>query len=144
MSGDCLAQARELRGQLKRDWAELWRTKLEDEVRAEGISSRDYWRLFVERGEILFASRDCKPPSFGEILEKNLGAETASKVSLDPSVGGWRRFAREHLQGKKGMVVEREPPRVRSDLSQAQRKNGAGWLNRGKIWRKMDLNLFDY
>ena len=44
------ARARELRRELKADWAELWRTKLDDEVRAEDISPRVYEKLFVDTG----------------------------------------------------------------------------------------------
>jgi len=56
--------ARELRQKLKADWAELWKTKHDDEVKAEGISTKVYTELFVDRGEIIHATRDYKPLSF--------------------------------------------------------------------------------
>ncbi len=131
-----LVRAREIRGELKADWAELWRTKRDDDVRAEGFSIRDFERLFVEHAEIIVATRDYKPLNFGEILERHLGSEYAERVDLDPRVGGWRKFARTHFQSKR---MERERPKVGVDLSQQQRKGGAGWLNMARIRRKIRL-----
>jgi hypothetical protein len=41
---------KELRRVLKEDWANLWKTKHDDEVKAEGISVDDFDMLFVDRG----------------------------------------------------------------------------------------------
>ena len=132
-----LVRAREMRAELKADWAELWRTKRDDEVRADGFPMRDFERLFVEHAEIIVATRDYKPLNFGEILERHLGSEYTERVTLDPGVGGWRKFARTHFPSKR---VERERPRVKVDLSQQQRKDGAGWLNVMRIRRKIRLS----
>ena len=129
-------RARELRRELKTEWAELWITKYDDEVRAEDVSPEEFERLFVDRGEVIFATRDYKPLSFREILERNLGSEMAGRVSPDPSVGGWRKFVREHLPKPKP-VRKRERPRIKVDLTQHQRKGGRGWLNKARIWKKI-------
>ena len=131
-------EARELRRELKAEWAELWRTKLDDEVRAEDISPRVYEKLFVDRGEIIRATRDFKPLSFREILNQHIGSEAAGRVNPDPSVGGWRKFVRENLRRPKPM--KRERPRMRVDLTQHQRKGGAGWLNRARVWKRIRLS----
>ena len=129
-------QVRELRQELKTEWGELWRTKYDDEVMAEGVSPKEYERLFVDLGEIVYATRDFKPLSFREILERHLGSDVAGKVYPDPSVGGWRKFVKEHLRRHK-RVKKRERPKVKVDLDQHQRKSGCGWLNRARIWKKI-------
>jgi len=131
--------ARELKRELKSEWAELWRTKYDDEVRAEDISLKMYDRLFVDRGEIIHATRDYKPLSFREILDRHLGSELAVKISPDPAVGGWRRFVREHLQRSRPVRM-RDKPRYKVDLTQQQRKKGQGWLNKSRIWKKIRHN----
>ena len=127
--------AKELRKQLKSDWAELWQTKYEDEVKAEGVSPKDFDTLFVERAEIIHATRKFKPLSFNAIYEKHVGEDVASKATPDPQVGGWRKFARKHFSSKSNFS-SREKPKVAVDLNQQQRKKGEGWLNRNRIRRK--------
>jgi hypothetical protein len=130
---------RALKNELQTEWAILWKTKLDDEVVAEGISSQEFDRLFVDRGEILFASRDFKPISLRDIIDRHLGSDVAGKVDPDPLVGGWRKFIRENMAFKK-QAVRRERPRAKFDLSQQQRKNGRGWLNKAKILKKMSFS----
>ncbi|MFB0543680.1 MAG: hypothetical protein ACETVR_02755 [Candidatus Bathyarchaeia archaeon] len=133
-------RARELRQELKEEWAELWRTKYDDEVRAEEVSPKEYERLFVDLGEIIHATRDYKPLSFGEILDQYLGSDLAGKISPDPALGGWRKFVKENF--RKPKPVKRERPRIKTDLTQQQRKRGRGWLNKARIWKKISLSGF--
>ena len=129
---------KELRRSLKEDWEMLWLTKYEDENRAEGISSKDFDRLFVERGEVIHATRKFKPLSFRDILEKHLGSQDAAKIDIDPEVGGWGKFARTHFPAKSH---QRERPMVKVDSSQHLRKGGAGWLNKARTRKKIRLNI---
>ena len=92
---------------LKIEWADLWTNKHEDEVKAEGVSIKDYDMLFVDRGEIIHATRDFKPISFHDVLEKHVGKEEASKVDIDPRVGGWGKFAKQNFPAKKREKVKR-------------------------------------
>ena len=133
---DSYEDARELRRLLKLDWVELWDTKYEDEVQAEGISVKDFEALYVDRGEVIHATRDVKPLSFHEILEKHVGEEEAKRVDVDPRQGGWRKFSRTHFPARR---VKREEPRVKFDAGQQQRKAGSGWLNKARIWKKKRL-----
>ena len=134
-------RARELRRELKADWATLWRMKFDDEVRAEDVSSKEFERLFVDRGEVIFATRDYRPLSFRDILDKHIGSDMAGKVSPDPAVGGWRKFVKEHIQGPRP-ARGRERPRMKVDVGQHQRKGGHGWLNRARIWKKLKPSGF--
>ena len=112
----------------------------DDEVRAEDVSPEEYERLFVDRGEIIHATRDYKPLSFTEILNRHLGSDLAGRVDPDPSVGGWRSFVKEYFQKLK--PVKRERPRNEVDLTQHQRKRGRGWLNKARIWKKIHISGF--
>lgn len=134
---------KELRRLVKKDWAELWKTKHDDEIKAEGISVNDFEMLFVDRGEIIHATRDYKPLSFGEILEKHVGQEDASKIDIDPKVGGWRKFAKKNFPPKR-QTTRRERPKEKVDLKQYQRKGGKGWLNKARIHKKIKLSKRKY
>lgn len=134
--------ARELKHELKAEWSELWSTKYDDEVRAEGVSCKEFNMLLVDLGEVIVATRDFKPLSFREILEARLGSDMAGRVEPDPAVGGWGKFVKKHLPKHKH--VKRERPEVKIDLSQQQRKGGHGWLNKARIWRKMRQNRIEY
>ena len=134
---DRLLWVKELRLVLKADWARLWMTKGEDEVRAEGFSLKDFEKLFVDKGEIIHATRDFKPISFREIFEKHVGSEAAGRVDVDPKAGGWGKFVRENFPSKPARPAKRERPGVKADLSQQQRKDGRGWLNKARIFRKI-------
>ena len=140
---DRWARVKELRQMLKTDWANLWKTKHEDEIKAEGISVEDFEMLFVDRGEIIHATRDFKPLSFREILEKHVGSEDASRVDIDPNVGGWRKFAKQNFPARRRQS-KRERPKVKVDLSQHQRKAGKGWLNKARIYKKMRRSREEY
>lgn len=133
-------KAKEIRRWLKIEWSDLWQYKLEDALRAEGIAVKDYSLLFVDRGEIVHATRDYKPLSFREILEKHVGSEDASRVDLDPHVGGWRKFAKQNFSINRGKRERREKAGIKCDLSQQQRKNGKGWLNKSRILKKKKYN----
>jgi len=130
----------ELRTLLKAEWKELWKTKYDDNIRAEEVSSEDFSYLKVDKGEIIHATRDFKPISFREILEGHLGSDMAEKIDPDPKTGGWRKFAREHLQKAKPVKKRRERPRFKADASQHQRKGGAGWINRNRLSGKIRLS----
>ena len=134
-------RARELRRELKEDWSKLWMEKYDDEVRAEDVSKNEFNELFVDKGEIIYATRDYKPLSFRDILDRHLGSEMAEKISPDPAVGGWQKFIRENLPKNK-QKRRREQPPVKADVSQHQRKGGHGWLNKARIRRKIRLSRY--
>jgi len=114
--------------ELKGEWKQLWWTRIDDEVRAEGIASDEYPKLFVDKGTIIIATRDYKPPSFHEILKMHMPEMIAGQVDLSPSVGGLGRFIREAIAGQR--VRRREhPPKPKRPKSQQQKHGGRGWLH---------------
>ena len=57
--------------ELKAQWKRLWRERVDDKIRAEGVASCDYSSLFVEKGTIIHATRDYRALNFKEILLQN-------------------------------------------------------------------------
>ena len=135
-----LQRAKQIRHWLKIEWVELWKNKHDDEITAEDISVKEYSLLEVDRGEVIHATRDYKPLSFREIYEKHVGSETASKVIVNPKIGGWGKFAKKHFSKKNIRNPKREPPSIKFDVNQHQRKNGMGWLNNARIRRMSKEN----
>jgi len=121
----------EFRRSLKEEWKNLWRERIDDKVRAEGIANRDYDMLFLDRGTIIFASRDAKLPSFREILETWVPPSMMNAVPPDPSVGGWRKFIRTELKKVIGRRKRRFDHREGANerRSQQLKKGGRGWLH---------------
>ena len=122
---------KELVDELKRQWGTLWRERIDDKVRAEGIADKDYEKLFVERGLVIVATRDFKPLSFSEVLERHRPSDMVGGVSPSPSVGGWGKFVREVLSKQRRFTkrVRPVPPEPKRDEKQQRKKGGRGWLH---------------
>lgn len=117
--------------ELKQRWTALWQDRIDDKLRAEGIASEDYTRLFVEQGTVIVATRDYAPPRFGEIVARHAEEQQPGVVVVPhPVVGGWGKFARDILSKqrrftKQGRPVPSEPVKKRQQL----KKGGKGWLH---------------
>ena len=115
---------------LKVEWKRLWMERLDDKVRAEGIASGEYSKLFVDKGTIIHATRDYKALSFKEILEQHQVENAERFVSPSPQVGGWGKFVRTSI------ASQRSRRRSRAELycehlkeRQQLKKGGRGWLH---------------
>lgn len=117
--------------ELKERWRRLWRERIDDKVRAEGIASTDYSELYVEKGTVIFATRDFKPLSFREILELNNVVDADRFVPPSPHVGGWGKFIRTVIAQRNLKKRIRETRRYLDDKKRRQhlRKGGHGWLH---------------
>jgi len=118
--------------EVKRYWRQLWRERVDDKLRAEGIACVDYPILFVDRGTVIFATRDFKLLSLKEILEAHGVVEAEKFVPPSPYVGGWGKFIKTSILGgkrrsKRGSGLRQrfacEPER------QQLKKGGRGWLH---------------
>jgi len=115
---------------VKVEWKMLWRSRIDDKVRAEGIASQDYSLLFVERGTVIVATRDFKPMSLKEILFSYKILNVERVVSPHPSVGGWGKFARTVLNKQKRVRKWEKPlPRRNRKKKLQLKKGGRGWLH---------------
>ncbi|RLI40343.1 hypothetical protein DRO69_13025 [Candidatus Bathyarchaeota archaeon] len=117
--------------ELRTTWKMMWRERIDDKVRAEGIASKDYSSLFVDRGIVIIATRDFKPLDFTEILERHKPPEIPNAIPPSPSVGGWGKFIRNVLNKQKPSIKRRrEPPQKKErPKNQQKKKGGRGWLH---------------
>jgi hypothetical protein len=99
--------------------------RFDDKVRAEGVSVRDYPLLFIDRGFVIFATRDAKTSTFREIVE--CWTSRGYVYAPDPSVGGWGKFIRECLRKQTHRRAESYKPRTKE--RQQLKKGGRGWLH---------------
>ena len=124
---------KELVENLRQEWKTMWRSRIDDEVRAEGIADKTYERLFIDRGLILFATRNFKPPEFQEILRKYLTSEEAERLTPDPVRGGIRKFIREYIISNNKLSRSQREEWVH-ELDAMKKKQqfshgGRGWLH---------------
>jgi len=129
---DCIVGTSELKefvDELRGEWKLLWRDRIDDRVRAEGIADREYSKLYVERGTVIVATRDYKPPDFVEILKQHISSDAEKLVPPNPAVGGWGKFMRNVLRKQRRLTRRRtlhEPDRREG---QQLKKGGRGWLH---------------
>jgi hypothetical protein len=120
---------KELVDELRVQWKLLWRDRIDDKVKAEGIANQDYSKLFVERGTVIIATRDYKPPDFAEILQQHISPDTERIVPSNPAVGGWGKFVRSVLSKQKGLARRPPPRKPERRRDQQPKKGGRGWLH---------------
>lgn len=112
---------------LKQEWRLMWKERFDDKHKAEGITMRDYPLLLMDRGLVIFASRNAKAPSFSEI--KNFWVSQGLIYSPDPAVGGWRKFISEHVEKCK-IRGQTKPSHAHANCKKQQlKKGGRGWLH---------------
>ena len=108
----------------------MWRERIEDHVRAEGIAKEDYSEVFVERGTVILATRTFKLMNFRDVLERHGIIDIHRYVATDLGIGGWGKFIRVTITNQRltkqfkraaSYVVE---PKEKQQL----KKGGRGWL----------------
>jgi len=116
---------------LKAEWKRLWRERIDDKVRAEGVANNDFSMLFVDKGTVIFATRNFKMLSFREILELQGVINVERFVPPDPSVGGWGKFIRTTITSQKRSERARQVRQFLESEKQRQqlKKGGRGWLH---------------
>lgn len=119
--------------QIRAEWENLWNQRIEDKLTAEDVARRNYDLLFIEKGTIIKATRDYKPPNLEEILERNEFLLDMRLTCPHPEVGGWRKFSKETLSKQPrwhvGKRRSEEPFREKS-TNGPPKKGGRGWLHR--------------
>jgi hypothetical protein len=124
------AAKKQFMDEFKSQWKCMWRNRLDDRVRAEGVADRDYSLLSVDRGTVIIATRKFKLLDFREILQQRDLSNVGQILPLDPSVGGWGKFVRTNLvvqnpRRRRGQALL-EPDR---SVNQQLKKGGRGWLH---------------
>ena len=115
----------------KNQWKSMWRNRVDDKVRAEGIADKDYSLLSVDRGTVIIATRKFKLLDFYELLQQNKLLLGNGIVPPNPYVGGWGRFIRTAVVSqnltRRGRRIPPEPDKRSSQLQ--LKKGGRGWLH---------------
>jgi hypothetical protein len=115
---------------VKKEWKLLWRNRIDDKVRAEGIANQEYSLLFVERATVIIATRDFKPLDLKDILHLHKIQHCEQIIPPHPSVGGWGKFARDVLKKQRRARKWMDPAPRRSHKKNLQlKKGGRGWLH---------------
>jgi hypothetical protein len=87
---------------LQSQWNKMWRERIDDEVRAEGVANQDYPELFVEKGTVIIATRDYLPPCFEEILDTQIPKRCGlQRTPPHSSQGGYRKLIRDVIVKQK-------------------------------------------
>ena len=74
--------------EVKEEWKLLWRGRIDDKVRAEGMADRSFSLLAVERGTVIVATRDFKALNLKEIL-RSYNVQNVEQVAGSASFRGW-------------------------------------------------------
>jgi hypothetical protein len=120
---------------VRAEWKTLWRERIDDRIRAEGLASQNFSLLFVERGTVIVATRDYKLLDLKEILRLHEVEDAERFVSPHPSVGGWGRFIRTVIRQQRRVTQWKEtaplaPRRVGRKKNLQAKKGGRGWMHR--------------
>lgn len=132
VGGDCLVSSMvedALVSEVKSQWKRLWKERIDDPVRAEGVASMDFDKLFVEQGTVVLATRSFKPVLLREILEQHRVADAERHVPVSKHVGGWHKFARTSLPRYESARQRRSFGFAEVKKPQQLRKGGRGWLH---------------
>jgi len=117
--------------EVKQHWKQLWRERIDDKVRAEGIADTDYSMLFVEKGTIIFATRNFRILSLKEILELHGIADVNRVIPPSPQTGGWRKFIKTMILSENHHRRIKRAAQYFEDKPQRQqlKKGGRVWLH---------------
>lgn len=116
---------------VKEEWKLLWRDRIDDKVRAEGMADRSFSLLAVERGTVIVATRDFKALNLKEILSSYNVQNIERVFGPHPSEGGWKKFASTVLNKQtraQKFRAEMWWPQRRGKNAQIK-KSGRGWLH---------------
>ena len=115
---------------LREQWRMLWQERIDDKVKAEGISNKDYSGLFVEKGMVIFATRSFKMLNFREILQLHKVVDADRYVTPSPQIGGWGKFVRTMITGSSSRVKQAKEDMDSLKKRQQMKKGGRGWLHK--------------
>ena len=117
---------------LRVQWRKLWKERVDDKIRAEGVATADYCDLFVEKGTVIHATRNFKALNFKEILDQHQIENSERYIPPLPHEGGWTKFVKTNVTNKHSrklnhvefFLYEQKPEK------QQLKKGGRGWLHK--------------
>ena len=130
VTNDCAEAARVKAEEVKSEWKSLWRSRIDDKVRAEGMADRSFSLLGVERGTVIMATRDFKALNLRAILRSHNVENVEQVFGPSPSDGGWAKFAKTVLNKQTHAQEFQAETLPKSHGQSAQlKKGGRGWLH---------------
>ena len=118
--------------ELREQWKKLWKERVDDKVRAEGVATANYCDLFIDRGTIIHATRDFKALNFKEILEQHQIENAERYIPPPPGVGGWTKFIKTNVKNKwsrKDISANTNCNKTKPE-NKHLKKGGRGWLHK--------------
>lgn len=117
--------------EIKIQWKRLWQERLDDKLRAEGIATKDYSSLFVEKGTIIRATKDYKALNLREIIDKHQIENPDRHIPPNPNIGGLTKFIKTNISIKHSQKIKRNFfYSSKKNKKQQPRKGGRGWLHK--------------
>jgi len=124
---------REFIEDLRTQWKSLWKERYDDKVKAEGIASRNYPSLLVERGTVIIATRNFKFLDFQEILKfYGFNSQEIQRFFPNPHTGGWGKFIKETIRKqttRQRISAEKAGKQARNSKKLPAKKGGRGWIH---------------
>jgi hypothetical protein len=120
---------KEMVEEIRIQWKKLWRERVDDKVRAEGVATADYCDLFVEKGTIIHATRNFKALNFKEILEQHQITNPDRLIPPSPQIGGWTKFIKVNITSQRPRKRRAELYCAEKKQKQQPKKGGRGWLH---------------
>ncbi|MBS7633149.1 hypothetical protein KEJ15_05980 [Candidatus Bathyarchaeota archaeon] len=117
--------------EIKKQWKQLWRERIDDKIRGEGVAHTDYSSLFIEKGTVIFATRNFKVLNLKEIIEMHGITEVNKVLPPNPEVGGWRKFTKTMILSQTRHRRARQASEyLACKVEKRQlKKGGRGWLH---------------
>ena len=116
--------------ELKGQWKLLWSDHFVDRVRAEGVSVNDYAILDIEKGTIIYATKDFKILTFKQILEKHLVKNPERYIQPDVHDGGWGKFIKTEINCKPKKISHASAYMAdKGPAKKSQQSKKRGWLH---------------
>jgi len=126
---DMTTNQKQLVEELQTEWKKLWRERLDDKVRAEGVAINDYTELFIDKGTVIHATRDFKALNFKEILQEYEILNADRYIPPDPSVGGWTKFVKDNITNQKQKRQKIKAVFYEEKEKKQPANKGRGWLH---------------
>ncbi len=112
--------------EIRSEWKKLWNERFDDKIRAEGIAVGNYDKLFVDKGTVIHATRNCKSLEFKDILKQH--HLTSPKYEpTNPTIGGWNKFVKTQMVNQKQKIALKPEPKTEQNQV---KKGGRGWLHK--------------
>ncbi len=114
---------------VRSEWCSMWKDRFDDKTRAESVAINKYPLIMVDHGQIVSATRDAKTPTYREIVD--YWTAKGKAYSPPPTLGGWRKFAREKLRkAREQEMTDRKNRKRAGGSQQPSKKGGRGWLHK--------------